>query len=427
MKPGNIFEIERLLCSYSFHKRNKTVEVLEVEDIKIASGEITVILGPSGCGKSTLMEALSLMSDTIDADRSRNIFFYSDKEDSPINLAKIDKDPQYLKDVRFRNFCFIFQDTNIMENFNPVENVAIPRMVNEPFDGKSKEDAEKVLINRLSLNIDLKKKGSSYSGGQKQRFAFARAFLANGDILFGDEPTGNLDKYNSEKLFNVINYYVRLAPDANNDFCKKTGAIIVTHSIDLALQFADTIIVIVKPERINIHASEQSGMGYSNPFFVYRNSGAQAWRIDTTDYESIVLDDLDDSGYLPPINDDGSTRFTYSRENGEPDGSLIKDQLKREIIFYLNNSYAFPQKILVEVARQLGGKLISGPSDENGKADRERLFGIFNEVKHEILDLIDTRSKEKTKIEDFEKSLLTDLRERFSDRREILELIPGSF
>jgi lipoprotein-releasing system ATP-binding protein len=423
MDSANIFDIERLFCSYRDNKRNKPIEVLEIEDISIAKGEITVILGPSGCGKSTFMEAISLMSDTIDDKKSRNVLFFSTSENKAIDLSKKDGDAKLLQKRRFQNFCFIFQDTNIMENFNPIENVALPMMVDEEQEGKAKRDAEIVLKNRLSLNIDLKKKGSSYSGGQKQRFAFARAFLAKGDILFGDEPTGNLDKYNSEKLFNVINYYVRTTAEGKRDFCNKIGAIIVTHSIELALQFADRIIVIVKPERINIHSDEPLGMGYSNPFFVYRNSGKNAWRVESSGLSGIHVADLDDVGCLPPIDDDGSTRFTYIRENDGNNSHLVKDRLKREIIFYLNNSYTCPQKVLVEIARNLNDRL-----KENGNKtdDREKLSAQFNLIKSATLDIIDIKSKERTKIEDFEDNFLRELKERFSDNDEISGLLPDN-
>jgi putative ABC transport system ATP-binding protein len=437
MPLKNLYRIGNLTCQYFDKKTKEFLKVLDVEDIHIFRGEITVILGPSGSGKSTFMEAISLMSQTIDPG-SENVYFYPHGNPTAgINIAQLEMKEKELQELRFENYCFIFQDTNIMGNFNPVENVALPKMVFQPENAV--QMGNQILRKDLNLRINLEKEANEYSGGQKQRFAFARAFMATGDLLFGDEPTGNLDKYNSEKLFGVIRQHISDEPSASPDSVSKIGAIIVTHSIDLALQFADRIIVIVKPERIddeNIIGERKDIRGYTNPFLVYRNSGKNAWRIDTP-----IDSDFEDGGILPPIDDDGSTRFVYKTETIEderkaetnktedrkPKVTFVKDRLKKEIIFFLNNSYAAPQEILIRAAKELNTRLrpVKDIHDAETKAQKENLFKNFDELKKKVIGIVDEKANEKMKMTEFENKefLLNTVRKEFAGNDEILQLI----
>lgn len=373
MKNKSIYSIGKLVCSYYDKAKKKQVEVLIAEDLEISRGEITVILGPSGSGKSTFMEAVSLMSDTIKKGEggSQDIYFYPDTNSEPIDILKFDKRSKELEGLSLNHFSFIFQDTNIMENFTPIENVALPKMFNNSKDEKIKSLAEEILKKPLNLQIDLEKPATAYSGGQKQRFAFARAFMAQGKVLFGDEPTGNLDKYNAEKLF----WFVKQDLLGNNED-KKVGVIIVTHSIELALQFADRIIVIVKPEvNTNKHTIKQEdgkeqekGQGYANPYFVYQNCKDGKWR--NEDKNKIINENLEKE-HLPPVFDDGSKRFDFD--------FIMKKKLEKEIIFYLNNSYAFAQKWLIEFAKKLNEKRKQILDDE--KLNNEKKSAQINEFK----------------------------------------------
>lgn len=424
-----IYEIDNLTCNYIDEDTKENIEVLDVENVSIVRGEITIILGPSGSGKSTFMEAISLMSDTINVDKSQKVFFYPESDkNNPIDFVILRKKfmseskngsialrkklARELQPLRFDNFSFIFQDTNIMGNFNPKENVALPKMVYAPKD--SIKEANNILRDHLNLKLDLDKKAIEYSGGQKQRFAFARAFMAKGGVLFGDEPTGNLDKYNSEKLFWVLKQHVTRDKNTEGSIYK-TGAIVVTHSIELALKFADRIIVIVKPEKFeNISEEKQKDMevvrGYVNPFLVYNNFEEGIWRRDTGTVN------IEESDFLPPIDDDGSNKFEFV-EDGNNKGTLKKDKLKREIIFYLNNSYAFAQKILVEFARELNIRLQElrqkpGLPREERKKKELILFNFFDVLKTEIIKAIDDYSKERINIDDFEQQLVDLLKEQ---------------
>jgi putative ABC transport system ATP-binding protein len=401
MSQNYLYRIGNLTCQYFDKKTKEFLKVLDVEDINIFTGEITVILGPSGSGKSTFMEAISLMSQTIDPE-SENVYYYPHGiEEKKTNIAQLTLDEEELQKHRFENYCFIFQDTNIMGNFNPIENVALPKMVYDPLNAL--EESAKILRNHLNLRIDLTKEANEYSGGQKQRFALARAFMAKGDLLFGDEPTGNLDKYNSEKLFGVIRQHVTDHP-SDGESVNKIGAVIVTHSIELALQFADRIIVIVKPERIDdltVVGERTVIRGYTNPFLVYRNSGKNMWRTETD-----LNGELEDGGLLPPIDDDGSTRFEYIPVDPQktPSSGFIKDRLKKEIIFFLNNSYAAPQDILITVAKVLNLKLkpLMDVHDPEIKKTKDKLFEKFDAFKHAVISVVEENALEKIYLTDFE-------------------------
>jgi ABC-type lipoprotein export system ATPase subunit len=395
MEYNNIYSIGKLVCSYFDKAKNDRVEVLIAEDLEICRGEITVILGPSGSGKSTFMEAVSLMSNTIQkgANGSKNILFYPDASAEPKDMLGYDKHSKELEKLRLENFSFIFQDTNIMGNFTPVENVALPKMLipdkNDP-DGKlNKLLAEKTLKDSLNLRIDLHNPGTEYSGGQKQRFAFARAFMAQGRVLFGDEPTGNLDKYNAETLFWFIKRNI-----LSGEKDKKVGAIIVTHSIELALQFADRIIVIIKPERnteINVIEKDdekEQSQGYTNPYFVYHNGTDRKWRNDEKD--KIVNENIEKE-YLPPVFDDGTDRFDFDKE--------LKIKMEKEIVFYLNNSYAFAQKWLVEFAKKLNDKrklVLNNEKISNKEKSIEvnELKSFFEKLKAKLIDSVDNTAQQ---------------------------------
>lgn len=436
----SIFDIKRLSCVYKDKETNLPVHVLDIENIVINRGEITVILGPSGSGKSTFMEAISLMAKTIgsktnpqpkngeDIEKrkyiSDGVLFYPSSRNSPIDLVDIKDEKGNLRNLRYENFSFIFQDTNIMANFNPIENVALPKMVNPNImdDGQIvKNEAKEILTEQLNLHISLENSANEYSGGQKQRFAFARAFMAKGKVLFGDEPTGNLDDYNSEKLFWVIKKHISSNEDELNETSiNKIGAIVVTHNIDLALQFADQIIVIVKPDKSeDVEDDEKPDLvkGYTNPFLVYRNLGSTRWRNTVENVKDI---NPNQPKLLPPINDDDSNRFNYVIDwDKEGKEFFIKDKFKKEITFFLNNSYAEAQKILVEAAKNLNKKLKN--INEINEEEHE-LYSRFEELRTYIISYIEEATLNRLVQKKFDSIILAVVRRHFRDRKDILEL-----
>ncbi|HOX76626.1 MAG TPA: ABC transporter ATP-binding protein [Bacteroidales bacterium] len=223
-------------------------EVLHVRNLEIKQGEITFIIGRSGSGKSTLLETLGMMNDTFPVDtKEMEINFHLKKDEEPLNIFKKKiwekkKDTEaLLNQIRLNNFSFIFQNTNLLNNFTAIDNVCITDMLN----GNSYSEAylkSLIIFSLLGLgDLDVGIKPQHISGGQRQRVAFARAIIPDYQFLFGDEPTGNLDKETSTEVLQLLSDFIR---GTNSE----TSTIIVSHDIDLALKFADRIIVITKED-----------------------------------------------------------------------------------------------------------------------------------------------------------------------------------
>lgn len=215
-------------CTYQSDKC-----VLKIRDLDIKEQKLYFIIGKSGIGKSTLIEALGLMSNTINSP-TNELYFYDNKQ--KVDLPKIwSESSDYISDFRNKNYSFIFQENNLMENFTAGENMAFAYMIG----GKSFESAHK-LLSPLMKEIDLpedifSKSIQNLSGGQRQRVSFLRALISDYKVMFCDEPTGNLDEANASILMTILK---RKLNEHNS-----TG-IIVSHDITLALKFADYIIVL---------------------------------------------------------------------------------------------------------------------------------------------------------------------------------------
>jgi len=241
MSSNLIFKIKNLECCYFSGKT-----VLSIDELEIPRGSLIFILGLSGVGKSTFVETLGLMNKTISENELTEISFYNNKNQT-IPIEKFwKKGDKEISAFRRKYFSFIFQNTNLMTNFSAGENMSISRLIN---GSPLKEVKAEVLsiMSKLDLLPDVyDKKVTELSGGQRQRIAFVRAVIAEYSVLFGDEPTGNLDKSTAFKLMGVLKSYLGK---------NKTG-IIVSHDIDLAIQFADKIIVL---NRVNAADNTYSG------------------------------------------------------------------------------------------------------------------------------------------------------------------------
>ncbi len=229
MRPP-LFKIRNLRCEYIPGKT-----VLHLRQLDIPSQRLVFIIGKSGVGKSTLIETLGLMNKTIAADEDSSVLFVpGDGKEHELknswNLAN-----KELSEFRRKHFSFIFQNTNLMPNFSSGENMVIGLLI----EGKSFVEAKKEVLevmDRLSLSHEVfDKKITEISGGQRQRLAFVRAITSDFTVLFGDEPTGNLDQNTSEELMSVLKDLVR---------DKGKSAIVVSHDLMLAEKFADMIIPI---------------------------------------------------------------------------------------------------------------------------------------------------------------------------------------
>lgn len=266
-----LFEIQNLRCSYDKHYREGSSRVvLEISHLAIPRGKKIFIVGESGIGKSTILETLGMMNNTIVPGDSTQFMFY-DNDGSMTDLKALwRKSDRVLSDFRLRNYSFIFQSTNLMKNFTAFENIAFTRML-QGFTRFSSFQRTKKTLEDLGLeHIDEKRMAQELSGGQQQRLAFARAILPDFTVLFGDEPTGNLDAENAVKVMEILNKKLTEHQGAS--------AIIVSHDMHLAVTFADVIIKIRKEIRPKQHEDDEDiSYGVIDDTCIYMPQSDNSW------------------------------------------------------------------------------------------------------------------------------------------------------
>lgn len=201
-----------MITGKNIYKRYGKVEVLKGVDIEINKGEVASIVGPSGSGKSTLLHILGSLDKADMGTVSMNGSF--------INLMK----GKELAAFRNKHIGFVFQFHHLLPEFTALENVCIPGWIAGRKKGEVKEKAIE-LLHILGLSDRLENKPNEMSGGEQQRVAVARALINNPDIVFADEPTGNLDTANAKELH-------QLFFDLRNNL--KQTFLIVTHNEELA-------------------------------------------------------------------------------------------------------------------------------------------------------------------------------------------------
>jgi len=197
------------------------LEVLKGITLSFAQGEIVAIVGQSGAGKSTLVHLLGL----LDKPSEGEIFF------NDVDITKY-SDEQISK-VRNNNIGFVFQFHHLLPEFTALENVLMPAYI----AGRSNAeviDTARTLLSDVGMVEREHHKPSELSGGEQQRVAVARALMNSPKIVFADEPSGNLDSENAEKLHNLL---FDLRTKRNQTF------VIVTHNKELANR-ADRIITL---------------------------------------------------------------------------------------------------------------------------------------------------------------------------------------
>ncbi|HEY6955994.1 MAG TPA: ABC transporter ATP-binding protein [Flavisolibacter sp.] len=206
-----------MLSAKDIHKRYGPVEVLKGVDITINAGEIVSIVGPSGSGKSTLLHILG----TLDKP-DRGEVFLGNEAISGLQGNK-------LASFRNKHIGFVFQFHHLLPEFSALENVCIPGWLTSRNKNEVKKGAEE-LLRILGLTGRLENKPNQLSGGEQQRVAVARALINKPDIVFADEPTGNLDTANAKELHQL---FFDLRKEFNQTF------LIVTHNEELA-RLSDT-------------------------------------------------------------------------------------------------------------------------------------------------------------------------------------------
>ena len=172
--------------------------VLDNISIDIKKGDFISIVGPSGAGKTTFLNILGTI-DEYDKNPKTSILFNN------VDVTNLDDDE--LSSFRNKEIGFIFQFHQLLPEFTAQENILLPSMIGKRSEKESLDNLMK-LSSILEINHILNKKPEFMSGGEKQRVAVARALINSPSILLADEPTGNLDSKNAEKiqkLFKKIN------------------------------------------------------------------------------------------------------------------------------------------------------------------------------------------------------------------------------
>ncbi len=204
-----------MIQAKNIHKYYEDLHVLKGVDINVKKGEVVSIVGASGAGKTTLLQILGTLDDASKKERfklninSTNLNSLSEKE---------------LASFRNEHIGFIFQFHQLLPEFTAVENVCLPAFIK----GTPKIDAEKrakELLDFLGLSHRYNHKPSEMSGGEQQRVAVARALINKPDLIFADEPSGNLDSESAENLHNL---FFKLRDEFGQTF------VIVTHNDELA-------------------------------------------------------------------------------------------------------------------------------------------------------------------------------------------------
>ena len=167
------------------------VKVLNNINLEFKLGNIISIFGGSGAGKSTLLYILS----TLEKPDLGSVEF---KEKNLISLSGDD-----LSKFRNENIGFVFQSHNLLSEFNVFENICIPGYVSKD-KSRGVEERANQLIKDLGIQDKSKNMPNQLSGGEQQRVAIARSLINSPDIIFADEPTGNLDETNSKKFISLI-------------------------------------------------------------------------------------------------------------------------------------------------------------------------------------------------------------------------------
>jgi lipoprotein-releasing system ATP-binding protein len=203
----------------SFRHMGRTLDVLRGVDLEIGDGEMLAIVGPSGAGKSTLLHCIG----TLDIPTSGSI---------RLNGEEVTKLPgARLAELRNRAIGFVFQFHHLLPEFNAIENVIMPGLV----QGKSHRELEPratALLEEVGLRDRALHRPGELSGGEQQRVALARAIMLEPRLLLADEPTGNLDSATSAQIHDLFFAINRQ---------RGTTIVVVTHNAALAASMPRTV------------------------------------------------------------------------------------------------------------------------------------------------------------------------------------------
>ena len=198
---------------------NEKILALDNVSFTINKGDFCCLLGSSGSGKSTLLNIMA----GIEKITSGEILIKGK------NITKMGE--HQLAKFRQKYLGFVFQSYNLINSLNAIENVELPLIFKE-VPHKIRIKKAKIMLEKVGLKERMKHKPTQMSGGQQQRVGIARAFVANPEVVFADEPTGNLDSKTSNEIMQIIK---QMATDYNQTI------VMVTHDVTMA-KYANKII-----------------------------------------------------------------------------------------------------------------------------------------------------------------------------------------
>ena len=201
---------------------DEEVVALKRINLRIYKGEVCCIFGTSGSGKSTLLNQLAGMEKP-----TKGQVFIRGKNISDMNEEE-------LAAFRQEHMSFIFQSYNLLPSMTAVENVAMPLMF-KGMDRKKREAMAEEMLKRVGLSHRLHHYPSQMSGGQQQRAGIARAFVSRPEVVFADEPTGNLDTKTTAEIMDMVMGFARRFNQT---------IILVTHDPGMS-RYADRIVTLV--------------------------------------------------------------------------------------------------------------------------------------------------------------------------------------
>lgn len=204
---------------------DQVVKALRGVDLEIEKGEICCILGTSGSGKSTFLNLMASLEKP-----TKGQIFIKDQDITKMNEKELAK-------FRQKHIGFVFQSYNLLTALTALENVSLPLTFCE-VPKKEREKRAYKILSKVGLKTHVLHKPTQLSGGQRQRVGIARAFVGSPEIVFADEPTGNLDSKTSEEVMNLILEITRE---------KQLTLIMVTHNSELA-KYADKVVYILDGE-----------------------------------------------------------------------------------------------------------------------------------------------------------------------------------
>ena len=198
--------------SKSFQSSKAKLGVLDNLDLTLSRNETIAIVGASGIGKSTLLHILG----TLDRPDKGSLFFQGEDV--------FQYNEQRLAKFRNQTMGFVFQFHHLLPEFTALENTLMPALI-QGLEKRRAEQMADAILTRVGLSGRLHHKATDLSGGEQQRVALARALVLSPSIIFADEPTGNLDKKNSEQIHELL-------LELNREM--GMALVVVTHNMELA-------------------------------------------------------------------------------------------------------------------------------------------------------------------------------------------------